>query len=126
MSAWKGLGLGPALDVEVATRVMRWPIVTWDAGSAWPSEPHVRKPSWTVALIPHDGRNEWRPSDSLSASWDVLGAMLDRGWSFTLLVDSDHEQGAIAHFNRAGCEGRGIGESVPLAICRAALEALDT
>jgi hypothetical protein len=119
---------GPVLDVEIATRVMRWPVVTWDAGAeaGWPDTPHVRKPTWTDRLFPNDGSEEWRPSSFMAAAWDVVETMRDRGWTFAIEVHSDIAKGATASFDRAGCIGSGWSGSVPLAICRAALEALDT
>ena len=119
---------GRALDVLVATRLMRWPVVTWDAGTerGWPDTPHVRKPSWTDSLIPHDGREEWQPSSSMAAAWNIVETMRFRGWTFEISVDRDISRGATAYFLRAGCQGVGRSGSVALAICRAALEALDT
>lgn len=111
---------GRALDALVAERVMGW-----HARDAW----YDADDNWMADLednFPIDAE-AFSPSTSIEAAWQVVEKMRGRGWTMTLNQEAEmqfepwdcrffgpNDRRAIAHGNTA-----------PLAICRAALKAME-
>lgn len=130
---WRTLPAGRALDALVATRVMGWVnvIESNPPNRTWPSRTrrHWRAPGSVFARkLPHY-------STDIAAAWEVVRALRDptegdeRFWTLT---DSG-SLGWHADLSWNAKEGdalvplgEGIGDTAPLAICRAALTAMET
>src|SRR5262245_15575319 len=113
------LEAGPELDALVAERVM---------GEAMPSHPpksaSAQSPEgwWTAA---EDDEPPWRPtafSQHLTSSQAVFQKLLDLGWHFDI-KDEPAVGWRVVTFNGDRGEA-GLGSTLSLAICRAALKAI--
>lgn len=80
---------------------------------------------------------EWSPSTDISAAWEVAERLREQGLTMKLSLNSDkYHFGIGATHGRVFCEfipfkliyeplGTAMGETAPLAICRAALKAVE-
>ncbi len=112
---------GPALDAEVAHLVMGWPLIAFNAPRT--IDAHEKG----VVTVWEDGAKrainacgDWRPSERIAHAWQVvehlgvpmlIGSRWAQGGRATVCIQTDAPLVQIT----------AQGETVPLAICRAAL-----
>ncbi len=107
-----------ALDAEVAEKVMGWHC---DGEFNWRDENNVMQ----------DWVDSWWPSTDIADAWQVVEKMQERGAVFGYQTIKEGVRGNFAWFGVLPTPASsfhedfyGEGETAPLAICRAALEAL--
>jgi hypothetical protein len=113
------LEAGPELDALVAERVMGEPM------PAFPPGPGAIKNGVTWWSAAEDDEPPWRPtpfSQHLSSSQAVFQKLLDLGWHFDI-KDEPAVGWRVVTFNGARGEA-GLGSTLSLAICRAAVKAM--
>lgn len=125
--SWRDLPAGPELDALVAERVLGWSNchigLTYRKAMGIPPEMLAKQPpgrtigcAWQVVDY----------SQAIGCAWQVVEAMRSRGWLLSLLSESPHGGLWTAEFelgNRNIFGPPSVG--APLAICRAALSALE-
>ena len=113
------LDAGPELDALVAERVMGEPM------PSYPPKPGARQDGVTWWNAAEDDEPPWRAttfSNHLSASQSVFQKLLDLGWHFDI-KDEPGVGWRVVTFNGDRGEA-GMGATLSLAICRAALKAI--
>ena len=117
---------GPKTDQLVAEKVMGWKQEEiwldfegrlWrKVGCANPNEP----------LYVYAG--PWSPSTDIAAAWEVVEALVSRGWHFELCTTEITGAGSavwrVSFWCHESPEGLVLATEIPLAICRAALQAV--
>lgn len=109
---------GPELDALVAEKVVEWKAKIFSAPDV--SDPlrcHVR-----------DEDDEWQlfqPSTDISAAWEVLARLLERDYWQARLENDGGTWVCTIKDDPLRILGEGRAETGPLAICRAALAAVD-
>lgn len=106
---------GRELDLEIAVRVMgwRWPAGVSAAASKILSPEGVRM---DLIRVPHFSTN-------MAAAWRVAEKLRREGWS--MVAGGNHVGWSIAFSLEGGDPGSGSNAAMPLAICIAALKALE-
>lgn len=130
MTDFRTLPAGPELDVLIAARVLGWTnchVALSNAHGIPPEFADKQPPDHTINFP----GLAW--SRVISSAWEIVGVMERRGWLLTLIRRTsvtEHPNGVDwrAVFWRPSPDGLEIEESAdtaPLAICRAALAALE-
>jgi hypothetical protein len=142
---WRALPAGHELDLLVAERVMGW---TWVETRVAGTNERARvfaapgattdDGTWTRADVRRN-RNapNARYSTDIAAAWKVVGEMERRGFHARLKTPFDPKSDKVAVEHHAGFtphgmtgwnglpDHRGFADTMPLAICRAALAAVE-
>lgn len=107
-------------DALVAEQVMGWVV---DEGRwCFPDSSQIHQ----RALFEPGLANSFCPSRSMLSAWEVVDLLMRRGFGFQLITG--YPPGWIAWFGFASTlelqeiDAHGVGETAPLAICRAALK----
>lgn len=109
------------LDARVATEVMGW-VVAWsdaDMPEGWQLSDYQEHPSYSSGTF---NFNLPRFSTRIEDAWTVVHNLL-AGWTFDL---TGWRGGWTARFTNEDFRCYGKGETESLAICRAALDAIET
>jgi len=124
-----GLELGLELDRLMAERLMGWRVEQEAVFgySVWEDKAGHERASEDLA-----GDLDWSPSSDISAAWDIVQAMEDRGWQLLIFsskgANREEEKKWAAVFFRQGLlkhlDHLVTAPSAPLAISRAAYFAL--
>lgn len=125
---WRNLPAGPELDALVAHLVLGWINVhvnfpgNWATVRGIPPEYVDKQPEGRTVNFPG---NKW--SRVISSAWDVVEAMERRGYSTNLHshVDGSGRRWTAEFWEHVENTDMGHGDTAPLAICRAALAALE-
>jgi hypothetical protein len=119
------LEAGRELDTLVAEKVMGWtkwrsPVVP--RGSAEPDCWLTNDRTSPTFKIAH-----WSPSTDIACAWQVVERMRDRGFALELHYEFGCSIQWVADFSNDGWSSTGeqLGDTAPLAICRAALAAVE-
>jgi hypothetical protein len=109
---------GPDLDAEIARRVFGWRNV----------RPALLRPGRYVGDAPDTLVSQDLPpySSDIAAAWQVVEAMCERGWNSTLWYEDGCWHVLFDYPGLGYCTVDCRGETVSLAICRAALYAVKT
>lgn len=122
---------GRDLDEMIALGVFGWEREGWH-----PSHPErgtMLVPGFTdpmrnwCAQWDEHGRPDWLPkySDDIALAWDVVMRLRDRGWTIWVGPSADNGPGwDVQAKKKTNFHERTTAETVPLAICRAAVKAV--
>lgn len=110
MTNYADMPAGPEMDRLVAEKVMGW----ISAGS-----PYWYKDGYNVQSV-----YEWQPSARIDNAWQVVEKMEERGSPLRMMFKSIHDKGYWARFGDG--PQNFYGDTAPLAICRAALIAMES
>ncbi|GAF72144.1 unnamed protein product [marine sediment metagenome] len=121
------LPAGPELNVLVA----RW-VKGWFVSDSIPN--HYRLPLYVGSRVTHKSEpfewHDWQPSTDIAAAWEVVDELNRRGWwvKFNHCL-SNGIPAYQAEFTHKPDKYKGlcvyaVGDTAPLAICRAALKAV--
>jgi len=123
-----GLEPGPELDRLIAERVMGW-----EEGVEF-----FRRNGWIIVngrRIPNRAAGtelDWSPSTDIAAAWEVVKKMLGSGWGCEIYSPNnpcaleDIDKWVVVFAKSELFDYRAKASSAPLAICRAALLAMET
>ena len=115
---------GPELDRLVAEKVMGWDPDNQANNSEFnPQWFDSRHGFWWIGEWGEEGTYSWSPSAIIAHAWEVVERMRGQGLWFQLTAP---HPGSIDPQWRCSFGGvyLGIGDTAPLAICRAALKAV--
>ena len=123
MSEWTA---GPELDARVATEVMQWHRSKDSGGEYWKNEEglstgyRINAGMWTPDV--------WNPSDpeGIAAAWEVVEKLRSDGFGW--ILQNCHADDGVPWCCFTSTEEdvhEGQGDTAPLAICLAALKAVD-
>lgn len=121
-SEWRELPAGPEMDALVAERVLGWTNCHVALGNARGIPPEFADKQPPDRTINFPGK-AW--SRVISSAWEVVEAMEARGYSLALDTKCPGMPYVMAGFQSSTPGSIGRAKTVPLAICRAALAALD-
>ena len=129
---------GRELDALVAKKVMGWRITAWNDGEPWgnrevfpPFEPINGIPADCDCISHSEAGEPPHYSTDIAAAWEVVEKMEACPYPHGAEIGSayvDGLDGYIVAFGRGGPEPIDVAEfavTAPLAICRAALKAVD-
>lgn len=123
-SYYEEMEAGATLDAAIAERVMGWTRGPGKyEGEFWHRQ--VEGSPWQTADV-----QTWSPSTDIAAAWQVVEALHARNTIFELCIHHGQLEGglyavSVTVTGAAGHAYGGKGASAPLAICRAALWAVD-
>ena len=118
---------GPELDGRIAVQVMGW---EWDAARRWPLADSLTETEW--AELMSDDAMYWSPSTNIAQAWQVAEklriAVIPRGAGGWYAMRAEHDESGYFEIPLADGDdppgpdtGAAMGDTAPLAICRAAL-----
>lgn len=116
---------GPELNALVAEWVMKWTRLTSPSGDYVPWEDDKRRRHNThVAARSFAGLMEWSPSTDLATAWEVVEKLrTDNYWIQVGTCDAGWNV-QIGRINKLLQHVTVVADTVPLAICLAALKAV--
>lgn len=110
------VGAGRELDAMIAERIMGW---RWhEVLAVWSPYPYS-------TLAETRSASEWCPSTDIAVAWEVLEVMHGRGFGIEVFRYGKSEGLEVLWFVDIGGADTVSAETAPLAICRAALAALE-
>ena len=119
MGRWETLEAGAELDALVAEKVMGWDVKYSDP-TFRNDEIHWRDPfNKTIYRV-----GEWSPSSNIAAAWEVVKKMALAQYQVRLSNKSFDDRWWWCYFD-GGKLNVAQAHTVPLAICRAALKAVE-
>ena len=124
---------GRELDIEIAEKVMGWPVIRFGDARTDTPFPHVTiEPSTFLSLWRQAGREErWSPSRDIADAWELverLGLWLirDEGhWIACQPEPDDVYVDAVTGIIDGHLQNIAAADTAPLAICLAALKAME-
>ncbi len=114
------MNAGPEMDALVATQVMGWTRDSWVEEDGWYAGVRVHGP-WKRDGVTATTHN-WKPSENIAHAWEVVEKMrATNPQRYVSINNSIFDPGWIVWIDSKDNTARH--ESLPLAICRAALQA---
>ncbi len=109
------------LNDAVARKCCGWKL-TPDPEDETP--PWWSEPSNTLVI---EFRDDWKPSTDIAMAFSVVEKMRERGWGISMAANWVHsESDWHVELNRGNHFAIGIGDTLPIAICKAALRAVES
>lgn len=113
---------GPELDILIAEKVMEWQRIESAVCLTWqPPKGLLRTYEWSSYEV-------FRPSSRIASAWEVIEKLINGGDYLGITVDAgSHTEVYSCSFWKTWdvkWKARGDADTMPLAICRAALKAM--